>query len=155
MTPTPAQRPVWLDRFEKPEVEALVAGLDEGAEAFEAMRSLLIEGYEARESVEWRGAPWRWAMAYAIGAEDAPVVVFLIPNPESPLISLPVPISIAARSVPRSAPKPFRDAFEGSKQVGKVLWTEWDLRPEVIAEPVRALLEAMLGPPRQDDEQPG
>lgn len=125
---------VWLDRFRRPTDEDLIAGLEaQGATLFKSARKSLqaIEG--AEEVLDWHGIPWRWSFAYWVGAKPArnngqAPLAYLIPDPETPRLGLPLSGEIIASVKPRSLSKPIREGLVYSTRVGQVYWTCWDLQ---------------------------
>lgn len=136
----------WLDRFNQPSLEALLGNLREDVlpqvEAFrERMRAL----HGVREQVEWLGLPWRWAIAYtAVGHPVSRAVAYLVPDPESMRISIPLEQDVLALIAGPKASRTLRDSIVQASRVGQIVWPEWTMGSVILAEELAGVAEAKL-----------
>ncbi len=118
--------PAWKNRFTRPETDTLVADLtDDDRRLFDAARKGLTKHDALAETLEWRGIPWRWCLAYSLG-KDRPRA-FLVPEPGRVALAMAIPSAeidaLSLRSLPRAA----REGIVNATYVAGVLWAEWPL----------------------------
>ena len=121
-------RQVWEDRFRKPTVEQLVAELPRSsASALQSLREQLLSVQGCIEEVTWKGVPWRWTIE--IKSEQAPekVWAYLVPQPEQPLMVLPITRDGLSGISMKKLNKPVRDAIIHAREVEGVRWAQWQI----------------------------
>lgn len=142
----PAQdqhRSLWQDRFNKPEVDSLLAALEATHRSlFERARDGLLTLEGCAERFGWEGVPLRWCLAFS--ADDAEPFAYLIPDPEEPKICLPLPATLLDTLKPREVTKIIREGILASSPVDGVFWPTWSLASksgvdDLIALAARAL----------------
>jgi hypothetical protein len=136
----------WLDRFTQPSLEALLGNLPEEVRPqVEALRGRMRALPGVREQVEWLGLPWRWAIAYTgVGHPVSRAVAYLIPDPESVRISIPLEQEVLALIAGPKASRTLRDSIVQASRVGQIVWPEWTMGSVVLAEELAAVAEAKL-----------
>ena len=118
-------RTSWEDRFRAPSVSELSAALNRPQEHLvEVAREGLLSLDGVQETIEWRGIPWRWTMAYAV---DSRALAYLVPQPGKPRMAIPLPDEVLAAMDLRKSSKPVRDAIVFAPRVAEVIWPVWDL----------------------------
>lgn len=141
MTSTASKpRPVWSDRFTRPEPEVLGTGfakLSQGAFDLARTRLRAIDG--VREEVQWRGV-WNWTFGYFLADEGEPALAFLVPDPERPRLALPFPDSMIAELPARKLARVVRDVLAHAPVVDGLRWPMWDLSTKTETEDLLTLL---------------
>lgn len=135
---------VWRDRFRRPTDDQLIAGLDEqGTMLFKTARKWLLGVEDASEDLSWNGIPWRWSFAYWLSAKPAPSdlpLAYLVPDPETPRLGLPMTAQVLAEVKPRKLSKTIREGLVHSTRVANVYWTSWDLQSKTGVQDVLDLV---------------
>ncbi|MEZ6244326.1 MAG: hypothetical protein R3B57_14945 [Phycisphaerales bacterium] len=126
MPSTQSTTPAWKNRFARPDVEALLGELSQDERRLlDAARDGLTKLESLSESLEWRGIPWRWCLAYHLD-KDRPRA-FLVPQPGRVALAMAIPgaeiDAVGLRSLPRVA----REGIVNATYVAGVLWAEWPL----------------------------
>lgn len=142
-------RQVWEDRFRKPTVEQLVAELPRGtAAALQSLREQLLSVPGSTEEVTWKGVPWRWTIE--IKSEHAPekAWAYLVPQPEQPLMVLPITTDGLSGISMKKLNKPVRDAIIHAREVEGVRWAQWQIESksqvEVLAKIARLQMASVV-----------
>jgi len=125
----PSTAPVthaWKNRFARPTPDALLADLTpDERRLIDAAREGLAKLEPLAESLEWRGIPWRWCLAYHLD-KDRPRA-FLVPQPGRIALAMAIPgaevDAVGLRTLPRVA----REGIVNATYVAGVLWAEWPL----------------------------
>lgn len=119
-------RTCWEDRFRAPTLPELRAILNRAHEhLLDTARSAIVALDGVQESIEWRGIPWRWTLAYSV---EGRALAYLIPKPGRPQMAIPLADDLRAALDLRKASKPIRDAIVFAARVGDVSWPAWDLQ---------------------------
>lgn len=119
-------RSCWEDRFRAPSVSELRGLLSkQHVQLFDAAREALLALGGVSESIEWRGVPWRWTLAFQV--EPARPLAYLVPQPARPRLAVPVTDDVVASLAARRVSRPIRDAIVFAPRVGEVLWPSWEL----------------------------
>lgn len=140
-------RPVWSDRFSRPDAEVLASGFPKLAQgAFDLARARLRGLEDVREEVQWRGV-WHWCFAY-ITDDGEPSVAFLVPDPERPRLCLPFPDSMIRELPARKLARVVRDVLAHAPAVDGVRWPMWDLSTKTETEDLLTLLNFRRAPAR-------
>jgi hypothetical protein len=137
------QRNCWEDRFRAPTFSELRGVLNKPHEhLLEVARERLIGLEGVQESIEWRGIPWRWTLAYAVEGRS---LAYLVPQPGRPRMAIPLADDLLAAMDLRKASKLVRDAIVFAPRVGDVIWPAWDLQN-------RAQIDELVGVARRKHE---
>ncbi|MBI1189942.1 MAG: hypothetical protein GC200_04580 [Tepidisphaera sp.] len=140
-------RPVWSDRFARPDAEALATGFPKLAQgAFDLARARLKAIEDVREEVQWRGV-WNWTFAY-LTDDGEPPIGFLVPDPERPRLCLPFPDALIADLPVRKLARGVRDVLAHAPVVDGLRWPMWDLSTKTETEDLLALLNFRRTPAR-------
>jgi len=116
----------WEDRFSRPSTETLLGALAEGELELVNLARQAFRDSGRAEHLEWLGVSWKWSFAYRRDRGDQGWG-FLVPQPGSPRICLPVPPALLARAGSLNLPRSIRDALIFAPDVGGVRWPEWKL----------------------------
>lgn len=120
------RRAPWEDRFSQPtEAEVLAHYPRQLLCCANAARKALQSRLGARESLQWKGIPWRWTFVYT--RPNSAFEAYLVPIPAAPRLVLTVPAGEALPYLDRHTPRTIRDAFVSAVRVGPNLWPGWDL----------------------------
>ena len=136
-------RPVWEDRFAQPTADELVGGAaPEGRALIQTARRHLDE---FDEQVEWLGIPWRWSFVYR--TQEGRPWAYLIPNPDAPMLALPIPVEALQELSHKRLARFVRDGIIQASEVGPTRWAEWTLTSETqINDLIRLGQSAVLRP---------
>ncbi len=124
-------RTCWEDRYRTPTVRELCDALSrQHAHLIDLGREKMLALGGVTESIEWRGIPWRWTLAFNV---ESTALAYLVPQPARPRLALPLPEEIVQALPLRRATKAVRDAITFAPRVGGILWPAWDLqsRPQI------------------------
>jgi hypothetical protein len=127
----PAERLPWADRFSKPAVDQLLSHYDApNAQLFETARESLSESEGVQERVAWQGLPWRWTLVFEHPSDPTRAFVYLVPDPQSLKISVPLTQEMVQGLPLRRMKKHIRDGIETGNQVNSVIWACWEVQTE-------------------------
>lgn len=121
-------RQVWEDRFRKPTVEQLVSELPRStAGALQSLREQLLSVPGCIEEVTWKGVPWRWTIEMRNEQSPDKAWAYLVPQPEQPLMVLPITSDGLSGISMKKLNKPVRDAIIHAREVEGVRWAQWQI----------------------------
>ena len=128
----------WENRFSTPDARALAAAIIEPCRAaFDAVLARLDSLEGASREVRWLGVPWRWTLAYRCDGED---VAFLVPDPQRPLLALPLAVAWLDGTDVKRLSRPVREGLARARVVGPTAWAEWELTSVTLATDLGRLL---------------
>jgi hypothetical protein len=141
-------RSCWEDRYRTPTVRELRDLLSrQHCQLLDAAREALLTMDGVIESIEWRGIPWRWTMAFH---REASAVAYLVPQPARPRIGVPLSDELVQALSLKRLSKSVRDAITFAPRVGEMLWPAWDLTSRTQIDELLGLVrrkhELMLSP---------
>ncbi|MFG0327410.1 MAG: hypothetical protein ACF8SC_09130 [Phycisphaerales bacterium JB037] len=128
MTTRPKDIPnAWSCKFQTPTIDLLLADLPKtDRPAFDLAREALAEIDTARETLEWHGIPWRWALRYTTRGSADPFA-YLVPDPAAPLLCLPVPGELLRDTEVAKLARTVREGVASGTRVGELVWCHWQL----------------------------
>jgi len=112
------------------------------SEWIEAVRTGLTELSGVRESIVWQGVPWRWTFIYRHEADSQRGLAYLIPQPEKPLLAIPLPAEVVAALQPRKLSRSIRDVIVHAPSVAGLRWATWEIQSESQVEELLSLVTA-------------
>lgn len=128
-TPEYAVKTPWQDRWAQPELEQLLAPLDEQRRK---VVDILIEQIEAYPGVHktliWHGSSWCWTVEFSLYAEDGKLIdtlAYLVPNPESPVLCLPMKPAMVEKLPIKRLNRYIRDGIRVAKRAVDLYWATW------------------------------
>lgn len=125
MTTAQTAREAWENEFREPDLDTL-RGMYEDAPLFlfDSLHSAAL-GYEGVSAeLVWEGIPWRWCLRFAHPADEG-VFAYLVPDPEGPLLCLPLSTE-CVDSIPLHRLKRYaRDAIVKADKVESNRWVTW------------------------------
>lgn len=138
-------RSAWNDRFRKPSAELLIDQITKSLKpAADSIRELLLGSDGASEEVSWQGVPWRWSVLFRHEAVAGRAWVYLVPQPNQPLVVIPLTAEGIAALPMRKLLKPVRDAITHAKQVDGIRWAQWDIQSKSQVETLMKLARIQL-----------
>ncbi|MEX0653401.1 MAG: hypothetical protein WD534_12330 [Phycisphaeraceae bacterium] len=125
----PAIKPrlAWEDRWTQPTLDQLLAPLrDQTREIFQAMMEQVEQIEGAQQQLIWYGPAWRWTIEYRIPVgEEMTNLIYLVPNPETPVVSIPLPEHIVDQLPVKRLNKYVRDGIRSAKCAVELHWAVW------------------------------
>ncbi len=138
-------RSAWNDRFRKPSAEVLVSEVAKSVHpAVELLREHLLSIGGVGEQVSWQGVPWRWSVLFKHEAISGRAWVYLVPQPQQPLLIVPLTNEGVSALPLRRLLKPMRDAITHAKQVDGVRWVQWEIQSKAQVETLVKLARIQL-----------
>ena len=147
MTLTMKSRSAWEDRFRTPSPEDLFPDLDKlKMGAVDTLRNAIPALPDVQEVLDWTGLPWRWCFVYSRGEDPLPLA-YLVPQPQRPLLVVPVPEDVVLGLTGKRVAKSLRDGLISASDVGGVRWAQWELSSKSQAEELLELVRLRARPP--------
>ncbi len=127
--PAETARPAWTDRWNPPTFEQLMAPQKE--QHFNLLSKLLeniglFEGVES--SIVWYGSAWKWTIEYRLTGEGqaaAEPLAYFVPDPESPILCIPLREQMIAQLPMKRLNRYIRDGIRSAKCAVEVHWARW------------------------------
>lgn len=144
--PTKTLSSPWLDRFETPATDELLAAIsEEYLMLTEVIRSNLLDMPNVTEQLQWQGLPWRWSLAYVTpsGPKDQ-ALAYLIPNPDSARIAVPLHESVFPKLMHPKGARCLRENLAQSSCVGHMVWSEWVLGSRILVDELTKLISLKM-----------
>jgi hypothetical protein len=124
----PPSRQLWEDRFSAPSADGLFAALPApSGPALSSLRKTLASEYDYRETLGWRGLPWRWTLSYtpAGSRHEQEPVAHIVPNPAAPTVIFRLSHEGFGELPIRKLSRYVREGLAQAKLVAGVCWPEW------------------------------
>ncbi|MBL8876648.1 MAG: hypothetical protein JNM86_12710 [Phycisphaerae bacterium] len=138
-------RLAWSDRFRKPNAELLISEIAKSLQpAAGLLREQLLAMEGASEEISWQGVPWRWSVLFRHEAIAGRAWAYLVPQPQAPLLVIPLTADAIAALPMRKLLKPVRDAITHAKQVDGIRWAQWEVQSKSQAETLVKLARIQL-----------
>ena len=129
--PLGGDRLPWTDRFSKPNLKQLRSHYDAAAtNLFDEARRSVAEQDDVEERLAWQGLPWRWTLVFEHPNDPTRAFAYLVPDPESVKISVPLTTDMIQRLPMRRMKKTIRDGIEMGNRIDSVVWACWDVATE-------------------------
>lgn len=137
-----ASKSAWEDRFRTPTVQDLFESCRRQISSLiESVRDRLLSKPGMSEAVEWQGLPWRWTMTYSNPSDPSHAWAYLVPDPEKPVLSIPMTSEMVDSMPLHRMKKHVRDGVLTSRQVDGVYWASWELTSKAQLQDVLELVE--------------
>ncbi len=134
-------RSAWEDRYSRPTLDALLQACSKQAGGvLEYARERLLALGPMRESLEWRGLPWRWALSFHAAPDDR-AFAYLVPNPAQASLAIPVPPEVVAELQTKRLSRVVRDGVTHAPTVSGVRWGSWEITSRAGVDEVIALAQ--------------
>lgn len=138
-------RSAWNDRFRKPNAELLISEITKSLQpAAEVTRGHLLGLEGASEEISWQGVPWRWSLLFRHESIAGRAWAYLVPQPNQPLLIIPLTAEAIAALPMRKLLKPVRDAITHAKQVDGIRWAQWEIQSKSQVETLVKLAKIQL-----------
>lgn len=122
----------WQDRWKQPTIEQLLEPIKEShRKAFDS----IMEGMEAYEGISrdvvWSGEGWQWTIEYVLeghhttGPEDPDAMAYIIPDPEQPVLAIPLKDEHIEQIPLRRVNRFIRDQLRSAKCPVEIHWGKW------------------------------
>lgn len=129
---TIAVNTVWSDRWAPPTADDLMAALVEPASL--VIPKLLAAAYDnvadLQQEVIWHGSSWRWTLQFTApctlpGCDERDILFYFVPNPNEPLICMPLRPEHLQFMPIRRLNRYVRDGIRSAKWAVDVRWGKW------------------------------
>lgn len=138
------ERLPWQDRWTRPTFDQLLQPHDK--EHRELLLSL-VAGIEALDGVQrsltWYGQAWKWTFQfnfYDEAGHDVEVLAYLVPNPQSSLLCVPLLEPMISQFPIRRLNKFVRTGIQNAKQAVEIHWAVWSPTTQAEADHLLDLL---------------
>lgn len=128
-TPVYDVKSPWEDRWVQPNLEQLLAPLDEQRRK---VVDILIEQIGAFPGVDqkliWHGTAWRWTLQFSLYGEDGKLIdtlAYLVPNPQTPVICIPLKPQTVEKLPLKRLNRYIRDGIRVAKRAVDIYWAVW------------------------------
>jgi hypothetical protein len=119
-------RAAWEDRFNEPTWDDLCAGFSsELQQLCEELRRHILDVRGLKEQVRWCGLPWRWSLTFLSSKRDELAWAYLVPNPETPAVGLPLAADLAEAIAGDADSRRLRDAVSDAKRTNGCVWLNY------------------------------
>lgn len=143
--PLSSNRLPWADRFSKPEVGQLSAHYDGSTSAlFDSARENVARQQAVEERLAWQGLPWRWTLVFEHPSDPTRAFAYLVPDPQSLKISVPLTPEMIQRLPLRRMKKTIRDGIETGNRINSVVWACWDIGSENQLDEILDIVQCKL-----------
>ncbi len=124
----------WQDRWTEPTLEQLLDPIKPKEAHFKALNSVMsgIEGYEGIERrIIWMGDGWQWCIEYLLedhhesGPEQPDAFGYIIPDPEQPVLCIPLSDGNIEQIPLRRVNRFIRDQIRSAKCSVEIHWCKW------------------------------
>jgi len=126
----------WEDRWAKPELEQLLAPLDEQRRKVVDILIELIKSFDGVAlSVIWHGTAWKWTLQFSLYDTDGNLIdtlAYLVPKPEVPVLCVPLRAKTVEKLPLKRLNRYVRDSIRVSKRAVDIYWAVWT--PSAVTE---------------------
>jgi hypothetical protein len=138
------ERIAWEDRFNRPTVARLRAGLEaKPRRLFDQLRRHLLEFEGVTEGFAWRGHCWRWTVEYRTKQGDEPLAI-VIPSPLDLQLAVPMDRKFARSLTAKRMKRAVRDGVDLAQDPFDTHWGIWSIQATNLLEDVVDLVELKL-----------
>ena len=123
------KRPAWEDRWTEPTAEQLLEMLKEPVR--KAVQWLIEETHQlsgVEQRVRWFGTAWKWTIELTFTdaeGNDLGVLAYIVPSPETPVISIPLQRDVVDELPMRRLNKYIREGIRSAKCAVELHWAVW------------------------------
>lgn len=123
------KRSVWEDRWSEPTLEQLLENLKDHHRksiAWLLERTHQLDGIE--QHIRWYGKAWKWTveLTFTDGeGEDLGVLLYVVPNPEAPIVCVPLHSDTYEELPIRRLNKYIREGVRSAKCAVELYWAGW------------------------------
>lgn len=128
-TPDYTVKSPWEDRWVQPELEQLLTPMDEQRRKVVDILIAQIGAYPGvHQTLIWHGTAWRWTLQFSLYAEDGKLIdtlAYLVPNPESPVLCVPMKLDAVNKLPLKRLNRYIRDGIRVAKRAVDIYWATW------------------------------
>ncbi len=144
VSPKTYDRLAWEDRFNRPTIAKLRAGLDADASPlFDVLRRHLLGIDGASESFAWHGDCWRWTIEYYTEHSDEPLAV-VVPSPADLQLAVPLEREFVRTLSLRRMKRSVKDGIGLAQDPFDTRWGVWSVQNETLLEDLVDLIDLKL-----------
>ena len=138
------ERRAWDDRFNRPTVETLKAGLHyKTARLLDLIRRHLLALDGVTEDFAWHGDCWRWTIEYRTKLSDDPLAV-LVPSPNDLQLAVPLELEFLRSLSLRRMKRALRDGVDLAQEPFDTRWGVWSIQAGSLLDELVDLIELKL-----------
>ncbi|MGB0768651.1 MAG: hypothetical protein ACPGYV_13200 [Phycisphaeraceae bacterium] len=148
-TAYPARLP-WQDRWNEPTLEQLLDPIKAKEAHSKALGNIMaiIEDYEGiQRRIVWLGEGWQWCIEYVLegthdtGAQNPDAMAYVIPDPEQPILCIPLHDSQIEQIPLRRVNRFIRDQIRSAKCSVEIHWCKWSPSAQTEVEHLQDLVK--------------
>ncbi len=117
-------RSAWSDRFTVPTVASVVAAIPSPLRVVVEYARAQLHARDLVEEFIWQGV-WRWSFVYTHPDQPHAATAFIIPDPQSPRICIPLRAGSIFRLVARPLAGYIRDPIAAAQTIDGTRWPSW------------------------------
>ena len=160
-TNTLTRRLAWLDRWNQPTQDQLIEALKPHQQKnFTRIIDALKEYGNVQQNLIWYGASWKWTLHFHMGAtqgDESRTMCYIVPNTESPVLSLPFDVHFLASLPSRRLSKFVRDGLKSAKCAVNFHWASWtpglDNEVTMLLDLLKRKYKYLTGGPQNEPHQ--
>ncbi len=138
------ERSAWEDRFNRPTVELLRAGVrGQPRRLFDSLHRQLGDLDEVTVDLAWHGACWRWTIEYRTSLAEEPLAV-LIPSPDNLQVAMPLDRDFVSSLPLGRMTRALRDGLNLAQEPFDTRWGIWSIGASGLVDDVMDLVERKL-----------
>lgn len=129
----------WEDRWNEPTLEQLLkVQKDQHRKPLTTVIEQVAELEGVEQNLIWYGPAWKWTIEFrlpeVVRNGEAEVLAYVVPNPETPLVSVPLRDETVDALPIRRLNKYIRDGVKSAKQAVELHWAVWTPSAQTDAE---------------------
>lgn len=125
------ERIAWEDRFNRPSVSGLRAGLVGSIKIFDQLRRHLLSLDGVSESFAWHGDCWRWTIEYHTEHSPEPLAV-IVPSPDDLQLAVPLERDFVRNLSTRRMKRSVKEGIGLAQDPFDTHWGIWSVSDTLI-----------------------
>ncbi len=126
----------WEDRWSQPQVKQLLDPIEEQRRKVVDILIKKINAYPGvHQTLIWHGSAWKWTLQFSLYGTDGKLIdtlAYLVPNPETPVLCIPLKPATVEKLPLKRLNRYIRDAIRVSKRAVDIHWAVWT--PSAVTE---------------------
>jgi len=126
----------WEDRWAMPELDQLLKPIEEQRRKVVDILIKQIGEYPGvHQTLIWHGTAWKWTLQFSLYGEDGELIdtlAYLVPNPESPVLCVPLKPQTVEKLPLKRLNRYIRDGIRVAKRAVEIYWAVWN--PTAVTE---------------------
>ena len=135
----------WEDRWAQPELEQLLAPLDEQRRKVVDIMIEQINEFEGVDmSIIWHGTAWKWTLQFSLYDPDGNLIdtlAYLVPKPDAPVFCVPLRTQTVEKLPLKRLNRYIRDGIRVAKRAVDIYWAVWTPSAVTETEHLRDLIK--------------